>query len=452
MFRRVVLAVILGGAFLAGSVQAQQPFPVNLVPTRTALERLGLERQWFAIIPLAETERLLRISFGPDLMFAQTDHAMLHTFDPESGRLLWSAQLGERVGYVRGVASNSYGVYVTSANIMHALDKKTGRPVWTYKMTAAPSCSPEADDRRLVIGLTDGMIVGFALENIDDKGVAKILTSPRIEWFWHGAPPITTRPLLTEHLLAYCGSEGNMHLVMTEEKTVVFRFKVGGAIGEALAGHDTRTLLIPSADNVLYAVDLFTAKTKWIFPSGAPILQAPMVADREIFVINSAGFLSSLRPDNGELIWTTSTRGGRLAAASAKKLYLRSYDRDLFAIDRATGRTVIDPGESFQRAGLNLREYDLDVVNRFNDRMYFATDSGMIVCLREASQKTPRPLRDPNAPPFGYVPPEGIKTPTVPILPETNNADLTVDPSQRDNEAAPKPKTEEPAKDEKKPE
>ena len=68
------------------------------------------------------------------------------------------------------------------------------------------------------------------------------------------------------------------------------------------------------------------------------------------------------------------------------------------------------------RAGLNLRDYDLNIVNRFNDRLYFATPSGMIVCIRESGQVAPRPLKDPTAHPFGFVPPEGITT-TLPPTP-----------------------------------
>ena len=77
MFRRLVpLWVIVSTIMAGGSAQAQMPFPVDLVPTRTALERLGLERQWFGVIPLVETERLMKITLAGDLMFAQTDYAM----------------------------------------------------------------------------------------------------------------------------------------------------------------------------------------------------------------------------------------------------------------------------------------------------------------------------------------------------------------------------------------
>ena len=77
---------------------------------------------------------------------------------------------------------------------------------------------------------------------------------------------------------------------------------------------------------------------------------------------------------------------------------------------------VVDPSGSHLRAGLNLREYDLDIVNRFNDRMYFATRSGLILAIREIGLTQPRLLRDPKQPPFGYIPPEGLQ-PTPPTPP-----------------------------------
>ncbi len=68
MFRRLVpLWVIVSTILAGGSARAQMPFPVDLVPNRTALERLGLERQWFGVIPLVETERLMKITLSGDL-------------------------------------------------------------------------------------------------------------------------------------------------------------------------------------------------------------------------------------------------------------------------------------------------------------------------------------------------------------------------------------------------
>jgi len=410
MFRRVLSVVVIVATLMAGgSTRAQMPFPKNLVPRRSALDRLGLERQWFAVVPFVETERLLTISIGADLLFAQTSYAMLHTYDAESGRLLWSAQLGERTGYARGVASNSFAVFVTNADVFFALDKRTGRTIWKYAMGKIPTSSPACDEQRAMVGFADGKIYAYDLKIKDDKGNESILTAPQEAWNWATGGTMLTRPLPAENVVAFGSNDGKAYVVMAYEKTPLYRISTGGPIGEGLAGFGTRTLLIPSADNNLYGVDLFTAKVFWTFPSAAPILQEPLVSDQDIYVINSAGNLSSLDPATGVPRWTTWTQGGRLAAITATKVYLRSYDLDLFIIDRKTGRTLVNPGETHLRAGLDLRDYDLNIVNRYNDRMYFATESGMIVCIREAGQAQPRPLKDPKAPPFGYIPREGIK-------------------------------------------
>jgi outer membrane protein assembly factor BamB len=250
-------------------------------------------------------------------------------------------------------------------------------------------------------------------------------------------------------LAVFGSSDGRVYVIVAEEHAPLYRFRTGGPIGEGLGAYGTRTLLIPSGDDNLYAVDLFTAGGLWTFPSGAPIDQEPLVADEDIFVINAAGSLSVLRPIDGVPRWTTSTHGGRLASVSGTKVYLRSYDLDLFLVDRQTGRMLVDPGESHLRAGLNLREYGLAVVNRLNDRMYFATTSGMLVCLREAGLPQPRPLRDAKAPPFGYIPPEGLKSLTPPVAP-TATPEAGGEPA-----AQPKPEAEggaEKEKDKEKPE
>jgi outer membrane protein assembly factor BamB len=405
--------------FAAGPASAQSPFPKDLVPKRSALERLGLERQWFGVIPLVETERLLRISLGNGLLFAQTSYAMLHTYDSESGRLLWSAQLGERTGFARGVTANSFEVFVSNADAFFALDRTTGRPIWRHDFGTIPTSAPACDEERVMIGLTNGKIYGFNLKHRDEQGKETILTSPEEAFNWQTSGPMLTRPLPAQNIMAFGSDDGRVYVMMTEERTPLFRIATGGPIGKGLSSFGTRLLLIPSGDNNLYGVDVFTASVVWSFASGAPIDQEPMVADQDIYSVNTAGVVTKLDPATGEPRWRTPTHGGQLLSVSATKIYLRSYNRDLFVVDRQTGRVIVDPGETFVRAGLNLRDYNLNIVNRFNDRMYYATDSGMIVCLREAGHAQPHLLKDPKALPFGYIPPEGIRPSPPPVPADT---------------------------------
>ncbi len=70
----------------------------------------------------------------------------------------------------------------------------------------------------------------------------------------------------------------------------------------------------------------------------------------------------------------------------------------------------MDPGETHLRAGLNLRDYDLDIVNRFNDRLYFANVVGNDrLPPRSGSGSACVCSGIPRRRPFGYIPPEGLK-------------------------------------------
>jgi outer membrane protein assembly factor BamB len=416
MFRRSLAVWVLLFIVAGPSARAQMPFPRDLIPGRTTLERLGLERQWFAVVPLVETERLIRISHAQDLLFAQTNYARLHTFSAETGRLLWTADLGERSGFARGAAANSWAVFATNANMLFALDRGTGRALWRTNLATLPSSSPACDESRVLVGMTNGMLSGFRLKDIDAKGNEHIRDKPYPLWSYHAGGPVRTRPLTADHLIAFGGGDNKAWVVMADEPTVLFRLSTGGPIGDGLGAYDTRTLLVPSGDKVLYAVDLITAQRLWTFPTGAPISQEPLVSDEDVYVINTAGDLSSVDPKTGQPRWTVPTQGGQLVSVTPTKVFLRSYNLDLFIVDRATGRMVVDPSESHLRAGLNLREYDLNIVNRFNDRMYYATHSGLILAIREIGRVQPKLLRDPKQLPFGYIPPEGLQ-PTPPTPP-----------------------------------
>jgi outer membrane protein assembly factor BamB len=445
MFRRSVPVWVLFMIVASAPARAQMPFPRDLIPSRSSLERLGLERHWYTVLPFVETERLIKINRSSDLLFAQTDYGWLHTYDAETGKLLWSAQLGIRQGRAVGAAANSFAVFAADGDTLYALDRRSGRAIWKLRLSTYPASAPACDEHRVMVGLYSGILTGYNLKKSDAKGNETLLGIPLLLWNWKAGGPIATRPVPAENIVAFGGGNGKVYGVMAFESTELFRFSTGGAIGEGLGTVGTRILLAPSGDFVLYAIDILTGESVWTFPSGAPIEHEPVVADQDVFVLNLAGSMSLLDPTSGTPRWTTATQGKRVAAVSATKLYVRTQNLDLFVMDRATGRITVEPSEARLRAGLNLRDYDLDFYNRFDDRLYFATKSGMVICLSEIGQSQPRPLRDPKSQPFGYIPPEGIKlTPPVPPAAEPG-AEPAAEPRAEQPPAAEPPVAKPPA-------
>lgn len=407
MTRRLVLAWA-GLALAAGVARAQVPLSNNLLPTQRSLARLGLERHWFNTVPLTgQGERVLELSISGDLVFVQTSQAQFHVYEGETGRRLWSVNLGRSSVDAQPASSNPTTVFVTNSNIIYALDRLGGRVKWSHPMEHLPASATSCDEEHVFVGLRAGKLIAY-----DAKDGREL-------WNYQTRGDVSSRPEPAGRVVAFASTDGKVYVSRSEVSRPLLRWTAAGPISAPLNALGVRTLLVPSEDKSLYAIDLWTGTTKWNFPTGAPILQEPLVAGDDIYVVNSAGMLSAVNAETGASEWTISTLGGPLLGVSRKRLYLESLDGDLFIVDRANGAMLYDPRATHERAGVNLREFQFGPTNRMNDRMYVASRSGMLVCMREAGAVRPFLLRDPNEKPFGYVPPEGYEdAPKIPAAPQ----------------------------------
>ena len=394
MPRRIALAC-LGLLLAAGSAQAQIGFGRNTIPSRQALARVNLAMQWQGNVPLEGAEKVIELSIDSGMLFAQTNFANFHAFDAESGRYFWTAHLGRVTTKAEPAAINSFGVYVTNSNQLYAFDRRTGRPLWTQRLGDTPASATNADESIVTIGLDSGKLVIFDAKTGEEK------------WNIQANARVSSRPLIANRVIAFGSEDQKLYLSRSEKPKLLWRFPAGAPILAPLASHDVRTLLMASTDKNVYALDVFTGDTKWVFPTGAPVKQEPLVADDDIYVVNDEGNMSEIDVATGMSRWTVSTLGGRLLAVSASRVYLESHDDDLFVVDRVSGKIIFDPVATLQRSGINLRNFQLGPTNRLDDRLYFATTNGLMLCLREINQVAPRLLRDPKMKPFGFIPDEG---------------------------------------------
>ncbi|HEV3164794.1 MAG TPA: PQQ-binding-like beta-propeller repeat protein [Isosphaeraceae bacterium] len=410
MSRRFLLAGVLV-VLAATATQAQVPFSRELMPTQavladgkplTPLARVGLERSWFTAVPLFNQERLLLVSMAGNLIFAQTSESFLHAYEAESGRYLWTSHIGASALSALPVSLNSKQVFVTSGQTLTALNRHNGQTMWTIKLESMPSSATAADEERVTVGTITGKVATYYLKNLYPA------------FFWQSGGPVTSRPILAGPVIAFASQDARVYVAVQDPSKLIFRYLTAGPISANMGTYGTRTLLVPSEDNNVYAIDLFTADTRWSFTSGAPMEQEPLVANKEVFAMNNRGYLTSIDAESGAVHWTLSTGGGRLLAVTEKRVYLESPFRDLYIVDRETGNLVADAQSVRERAGLNVREFNITPTNSLTGRIYLASSSGMLICLRELGQIKPYLLRDPSAKPFGYVPRQGEAEPGAP--------------------------------------
>ena len=448
--------LLLTGLVAAPTARAQAPFAQNVVPSRTALDRLGLERAWYAMVPLSGgRERVIGISQAEDLIFAQTNVGTFFAFDGETGRLRWSANLGVASPEAYPAAVNSDEVFVTTGFRLHALDRRTGRPLWKVELPGRATSAAGASEERAVVGLEQGKLIAYYAREIVNKKTSLQQFKKHggdFAWAWQTNAKITARPIVTGQVIAFASQDGKVYVAVNEPSKILLRWPSAGPIVGSMGTYHTRTLMVSSRDGSLYAIDLFTGDLHWTFPSGAPIEQEPLVGDDDVYVVNVLGTMNAVDAKTGQSRWTLTSGASRFLAVGARRVYARSLDGDLIIIDRSNGSPLFDARASSQRAGLNLRDYTLGITNYFNDRIYMATPSGLLLGLREAGQLRPLPIRKPGSEPFGYIPPstpESSDTPpaaTAPVPPPAAapaDADAKGDDEPKEKpepRAKPKPK------------
>jgi outer membrane protein assembly factor BamB len=400
MSRRALLGWVL---LLLISLEArgQVPFSKDLVPAQgvmlngealTPLARVGLERNWYSIVPLDRNERVLLLSLAENMVFAQTTESNLHAFDAETGRHLWVADLGPKSVLALPVSVNSFGVFATGAHTLYGLDRANGKTLWSLPLESMPSSGTAADEKYVSVGLNTGKLATYDLKTRYPA------------FFWKTDDQLTSQPILAGPVSAFASQDGRLYVSLIDPPRPVFRFLTGGPVSASMGTHGTRTLIVPSTDNTVFAIDLFTGDTRWSLPTGSPIDQQPLVAQDDVYVINRRGLLIAINVNNGEVEWELPTGGGRLLSVGEKRVYLESPFRDLYIVDRKSGSLVFDARAVRERAGLNLREFELTPTNIYTGRLFLASTTGMIVCLREYGRVKPYLLRDSSAPPFGFIP------------------------------------------------
>ncbi len=423
MTRRFLLAILILGTG-STTLRAQIGFDSNIIPKRRDLERVGLEKHWLGVVPLGIAhERVQEMSLAEDLLFVQTTNGNLHVFQAETGRYLWGKNLGPMSGSAYPASVNSDRVFVSHLSALYCLDRGTGREVWQAKLEKMASSPTAADEENVVVGLSSGKVVCHAVrdhtrDNPPGRSAGSFL------WAWQTNATVTGRPIPANRVVAFGSQDSRVYVAMIERDLInpaqlLFRFLTGGPISASMAPLGERTLLAPSEDGNLYALDLFTGETKWIVPTGAPIVQEPLVAQNEVFVTNKEGRIFSVDPETGELRWVVQGRSAEseLLAVGEKRIYGLSVEGTIVIGDRATGQILM----SSENSGLNLREFKVNLTNRLNDRIYLTTPNGLLICLREAGRLQPTPLRAPSDRPFGYIPDQDE--------PETPPASPAADPA-----------------------
>jgi outer membrane protein assembly factor BamB len=369
MFHRTIAAlalIVLAPLSVDAQVAARTP-----IPSDAAVARHGLVRRWYGLAPIdGVREKVQSVMVVGDQVHVQTNQSRIHVMHGESGKLLWTAQLGRPGTGQVGSAANSNSVFVVSGTHLYRLNRDTGVATWSIRLPQVPNAAPAADEERVLISTVNGRLYVY---NVDTNEVI---------WFYQTDKPLSVPAVFLDERIACASQDGKLYVFQVSSRNPTLRYQTDAPVSAPLAVWG-RLALVPSRDYNVYAADVRNGQTKWRYTSGSEIHRPLTVIENEVYVSPDEYGLHVLNAatesKDGERIWWYP-HAEDFVAASARRVYASDRYGQLLILDRATGRLL---------GTWDTHDFDFRVRNDSNDRLYLATQAGLVVCLHERENQEP---------------------------------------------------------------
>ncbi|MBR0192911.1 MAG: PQQ-binding-like beta-propeller repeat protein, partial [Thermoguttaceae bacterium] len=423
-------AVFTAGLCVTSVSHAQGVWKGYIIPQAYANSQ-GLERQWIAKTDFnpytTAAEHLHAMIFDRDAVFTVTGDGTVQAFEAETGKTKWLAYTKTKGRLVQGLAASRYYVAFTAGSTLYVLNRENGRILLDATVPAIPTNDLTLGECRAYVPAINGLVYIFNLQPMEDPfkefGVSEssltdrerqarhqeFINSLRLEKA-HKEPesirsigalkvsPVTTRCSDGKEFVAWpTGSElvTLSEVRLGDEGGVVERYNIP-TMGESICPvaykaydptnpNNTGIVFAGTLEGFVYALREASGKLLWRFPTGEIIKDAPVYVDNELFVITTLSGMYCLDAETGgdgksaDAKWF-SPGICKFVACSKQRVYALDQGHMMLILDRVSGQKI---------SSIPMMDYKFICVNTQNDRIYFATETGVVQCLREIALTTP---------------------------------------------------------------
>ena len=378
--RLMAILAIVGTCFISPSfAQLKGDAPL---PTHQQLSRLGLERAWWAQAVLnPHRDKVRHVTIDEDIIYVQASSGVTTAFDAETGHQLWAVQFGRFDQPSFPAISNEDSAMIIVGSTMYGIEKRTGRTIWNLVLPGQPSTSPAVDKKHVYFGTLDGSVYAYSLRKIKKLYEERRLPQWSMEaqvWKYKAGKEITSPPISNGSFVNFASRDGSLYSVSTTERQLKYQLETEKAIVAPLTTLGN-SMYLASEDFTFCSLSLFNGSVQWEFTSGLPIRKAPWGVDNELFVMPDRGGMYCLEPATGSRRWWRPDLTNFIALTGGA-VATSDLDGNLIMVSRDRGETI---------GSLPLRRFSVRTGNDRTDRIYVATESGLLICLRQIGHNFP---------------------------------------------------------------
>jgi outer membrane protein assembly factor BamB len=416
--RFLIVAALMAAWSLCNPVLAQR----SQIITEAAAARHGLVRPWFTQVELDQSRgRLQDLILYEGALYAQTDRAMIHAIDAETGKTLWSKQIG-RPGHPSLPPTASHDLLATiNGSRLYVVNRFTGEVVLEKEIDGAPGAGPALSAKYAYVPTTQGMLVAYRLdpvtggksETANSPAEAATEETPPAGGDHHGQmrlrqefiPPLAfqssgralLQPLVMhataeDEYVAWATDQGHLnfsYVNLQEGKDLELKYRLitdapmvappAHSLPDPKEPGDLGTIFAVSGNGYVYAIDGRKGERLWQFSTGEPIVEAPAVIEDHLYVATQLGGMYCLDVKTGEKLWRAPNIR-RFVAASQTRVYAADMLGQILVLNAQNGARL----DVLATQGVPIKLFNTDT-----DRIYLADNAGLIQCLHESELGEP---------------------------------------------------------------
>lgn len=410
MRRLIALCALILAPGITSNLFAQAS-PRAHLPSDVTLGRVGLQRAWWAhasIDPLLD--RVKYFMSDEQDTFVQSGTGLLTAFDNANGHRLWTVQVGDPHEMRFATVTNERLALIISGTTMYALNKRNGDLAWQVEIPTAASTAPALDETRAYVGSVNGAVYAYDLAFLDRLGKNPVGLANdafrALKWQYKTGARIMYPPISTGNVVVVASTDDSLYGFATKNRKLLFQFESDQPLSAPIT-QVGRLIFIATEDRKAYCLDAETGAIKWELLSGLNIRQSPRVVGDHVFLRPEGYGLRCLSLTTAAQIWTNRQAVSFLAATPAV----------VYASDGLGNVLLLDQKDGHQLGAFSMRQFPIRIANDRTDRLFFASERGLVVCIRERDREFPlfhkNPEKRPVVPDVAPDEPGGKAAPAV---------------------------------------
>lgn len=288
----------------------------------------------------------------PPVLYGNTlyqlgDDAVLHAIDKRTGKDVWSRRLGALSASTPAISSNT--VYVTvlerspgsQAGRVVAMNSANGHVRWSRELSSRTESSPLLDKGMVIFGSESGTVYAINAR------------TGHVVWTYHASGAVKASPSAANGLLYFGDYSGEIQAVGERAGHRIWRSGSGGALLGSGTFYSTAAVVygrvyLGNTDGRVYAYDASSGKLDWAVQTGAYVYSSPAVANAPglgptIYSGSYDGTFRAINARTGHVEWQYKA-GGKISG-SATIVGNIVYFSDLgthttYGLGISTGRVV----------------------------------------------------------------------------------------------------------------